>query len=808
MDATDRDFLIRTVIGEAGREPDVGQAAVAHVILNRLSTGKWGDTARDVVLAKNQFEPWMTRAGELMSIAPASPQYRRAAQIVDGVLTGQVEDPTGGATHFLNPDIVRQRRGGSLPEWAQGDGLQIGQHAFYAPNGPVQRQQTALDAINAGLGVKTDLAGAGIQPLAFAATAASQPQQKASAMPKAAPKQDDDVLNLYLKKDAGSPAPQQGGDEDVLNLYLKKDQAPAAAPVNPAAPATASKPLDNAATDDAFSASAKNVATGAVKGLGNAAGVVSNTKNLADYLVARTDSAITGRPVGDVLAQQQAVDQRIANDNPTVFGRIRNAISPTNVLPSAQTVQNWLLEKTGAYQPQSYPAQLVQGATDAVVSSLGPGVRGAPSGLPMAAPVSTIARQAPGIATSAAAGQSVSDATGDPLLGMLASAAPAAAAGAVKVAGNKLTGVMDPQTASLADAARNKYGIPINAGQMSESPFVRFLDSTTKRMPFSGAGESAAQQSQAFNRAVTNTFGENAPKLTPEVMARARDRIGASFDDVAARTPAIHADQTFMTDIQKVIQNAGAAVTEPEMKPIFNQVQNVLGKFQQNGGAITGQQFQALTKSGTPLAEAINSDNSNIANAAKNIKDALVDAMERSAPPEVAQQLQQAKLQWKNLRTVEDLAAKASTGDVSPALLKGRVNANNKGTYGAAYGGGGDLNELANIGQRFLKEPPSSGTAERSGILAMLSAGGAGAESMLAYHNPLMALYAAGVPIATLAAGRATGGVLRSEALANSLLNRSLGRPQAPGVANKLLNLATPALLQAGNPGRLGYAVP
>ena len=38
MDPTDRDTLIRTVSGEAGSEPIAGQAAVAHVILNRFNS--------------------------------------------------------------------------------------------------------------------------------------------------------------------------------------------------------------------------------------------------------------------------------------------------------------------------------------------------------------------------------------------------------------------------------------------------------------------------------------------------------------------------------------------------------------------------------------------------------------------------------------------------------------------------------------------------------------------------------------------------------------------------------------------------
>lgn len=138
ISAADRDLLIRTVIGEAGNQPDEGQAAVANVVLNRAAAGTYGGSGvQDVIFAKNQFEPWMTRKNELMAIDTGSKTYQRAAANVDQVLLGVASDPTGGATHFLQPDIVRQRRGGTPPDWAQGAGQRIGDHVFYAPEGKV-----------------------------------------------------------------------------------------------------------------------------------------------------------------------------------------------------------------------------------------------------------------------------------------------------------------------------------------------------------------------------------------------------------------------------------------------------------------------------------------------------------------------------------------------------------------------------------------------------------------------------------------------------------------------------------------------
>jgi spore germination cell wall hydrolase CwlJ-like protein len=132
--AEDHDYLIRTIVFEASDESDEGKAAVAHVILNRTKSGRWGDSIKDVVTDPWQFEPWMTRREEMEKLSPNDPRYQNAARIADAVLSGQMPDPTAGATHFLNPTIVRQRRGGSLPSWARGEGQPIGRHTFYSPN--------------------------------------------------------------------------------------------------------------------------------------------------------------------------------------------------------------------------------------------------------------------------------------------------------------------------------------------------------------------------------------------------------------------------------------------------------------------------------------------------------------------------------------------------------------------------------------------------------------------------------------------------------------------------------------------------
>ncbi len=159
-----RDYLIRTIVFEGSGETEIGKIAIGYVVLNRKRSGRWGGSIEDVVTSPWQFEPWMTRRRAMKKLAATDPGYRDAARIADKILMGDVADPTEGATHFLNPVIVRQRRGGTLPAWANGKGQPIGRHVFYAPSSDpatVQRSETGQSEPTALNQQEPQVAGAG-----------------------------------------------------------------------------------------------------------------------------------------------------------------------------------------------------------------------------------------------------------------------------------------------------------------------------------------------------------------------------------------------------------------------------------------------------------------------------------------------------------------------------------------------------------------------------------------------------------------------------------------------------------------------
>ena len=131
----DRDLIIRTIAAEtSGKTPEESQA-IAHVILNRIQSGKYGETPEDVLLAPSQFEPWSNRFGANypMRFTPESRRYGMGQTALEAALAN--EDITGGATNFWAPK-AQAALGRNVPPWApkMPDYTDIGMTRFHRPN--------------------------------------------------------------------------------------------------------------------------------------------------------------------------------------------------------------------------------------------------------------------------------------------------------------------------------------------------------------------------------------------------------------------------------------------------------------------------------------------------------------------------------------------------------------------------------------------------------------------------------------------------------------------------------------------------
>lgn len=726
----DRDIAIRTMLGEEGA-PEA-QAGVASVILNRAQSGKYGgNTLSGVALAPGQFEPWSTHAKDLEAIQPNDPSYQKAGKIFDSVASGETPDFTNGATHFYAP-AAQKALGRPAPQWASGAGTSLGQTLFYSPQGAVHYKAPAAQAIQVATsdqgkksnGAEPDIVDQYLKPMPSATPAAAAAPAKTAA--PASSSNQPDLIDQYLKPMPNAvPAHGAAPGSYPLGDPRNKGQVPASYTDNTVIPATG-------APDAPYRADAVDPSAPLSQNLKTAAGQAGNY--IADQVrgvPAAIGNAFEGGTQAAALGRQE--------------------MAQGNYLPT-MTQPGGILTNVGGHIAQL--AAPLTGVTNQFVTD----------------PV-TRATGSPAIGENAGV---VANSLVGPVLGPAARMIPSNLAA-------KVVGDISPETAALAQTARNQFGIPVNAGQMSSSPAVRFANSVVGKLPFSGAGPAREVTQTAFNNAVSNTFGESADKITPAVMSRAKSRIGGELDNIQANS-STRIDPQFVTDIHGTLNDAQSVLPPDEVRSLRNQVGKIYDVIDPRTGTISGESYQALTRQGAPLSQLQSSSNPNTAHYAGQLRDALDDAMERSAPPGVADRLREARSQYKSMKTIEDLAAKSPDGDISPASLMQKVSSK---FSTLPYGGGGDLGDLARIGQKFLKEPPSSGTAERFSMMGMgktLGSAGMGlfglhevAPGLLPAVGENAGLAAASVP-AALALGRATGAGLRSNWLANNMINRSLGR--------------------------------
>ena len=137
----DLDILARTIAAEARSESVLGQAAVAHVALNRLVSQHGGEeNLTDILLDNKQFSAWNENERQNYTdmknvyINKNDPSYENAKSISIAVLDGRITDPTYGSNHYYANKGANKI---STPYWydeqlkkSKTNRYQIGNHLF------------------------------------------------------------------------------------------------------------------------------------------------------------------------------------------------------------------------------------------------------------------------------------------------------------------------------------------------------------------------------------------------------------------------------------------------------------------------------------------------------------------------------------------------------------------------------------------------------------------------------------------------------------------------------------------------------
>lgn len=270
------------------------------------------------------------------------------------------------------------------------------------------------------------------------------------------------------------------------------------------------------------------------------------------------------------------------------------------------------------------------------------------------------------------------------------------------------------RVADLAKLAKDKYGIDLTAAQISDSPLLKTVASAFNALPFSGASKKAAEQESQWARQVSKTMGEDNSDLAAALPA-ARDRIGKVYDNLAANntakidTPHLISLTKTIDDFEPYDMTQGGSAT----KGLQQVATKILDATDQNN-EMTGEAYKALRSKIGKMR--MSTTDSNLQDALKSFQTTLDDAMRSNlANPADLAAWHAADKQWANMRTLEKLAPKDSSGQIDMKKLASvlsstqRSNAANRNAF--VYGSGDQtLPDLARIGTTFLdKGSPHGG---------------------------------------------------------------------------------------------------
>jgi hypothetical protein len=224
--------------------------------------------------------------------------------------------------------------------------------------------------------------------------------------------------------------------------------------------------------------------------------------------------------------------------------------------------------------------------------------------------------------------------------------------------------------------------------------------------------ELSGVQKQAYNKAIAKTMGESATNITPDVIQRAKDRLGSIYDDIASRNQ-IHFDDQLQKHLNDIRSEAEQVLNPTQFSTIDKQIANITNKAELQGGGLHGEQYQAIKKVLDKLSGGSDTD---IASYARELKESLLDGLTRTAKSvgndaDVAL-LKKTNQQYGNMKKIEDVVLKDPEGNVSPSLLMNSLST--KGKRYSFYQDDPQLAKLASAGKVVLPEKlPNSGTTAR-----------------------------------------------------------------------------------------------
>lgn len=339
--------------------------------------------------------------------------------------------------------------------------------------------------------------------------------------------------------------------------------------------------------------------------------------------------------------------------------------------------------------------------------------------------------------------------------------------GATKLAGkagsalrNSLTrGGVAPEVAALAKRAQD-LGINIPADRLVNSRPLNALASGLNYVPMSGRAATEDAMNSQLNRALSKTFGQDSSNVT-QALRKADDVLGGQFDDFL-RNNTVRVDQQFMADLAEAGNQASRELGSDGAGIISKQIDDILAKA--TTGEIDGQAAYNIKKT----LDRIGKRNTPEAYYALDLKQKLMDVLNRSVGEQKAGAFATLRKQYGSMLELEKLAKNGAEGEVSVARVANMKKIPNP-----------QMQELADIAAQFVKPREGQhGSAQRA-LVGALGFGAGGLPGLLG----------------GMAVGRAGNMALNSNAAKGLLMGQQLlGEPEALGLLTQGAYRALPLL--------------
>lgn len=310
---------------------------------------------------------------------------------------------------------------------------------------------------------------------------------------------------------------------------------------------------------------------------------------------------------------------------------------------------------------------------------------------------------------------------------------------------------VSPEVRALYGKAK-EMGIDIPLDRLTNSRPMNALAASLNYLPFSGRAATEDAMLSQLNRAASRTMGQDSSNI-PAALRQAKAALGGKFDDTLKSTT-IALDDTLQADLDAARALAKSELVPSQARIITGQIDDILNKGAT--GEIEGQAAYNIKRT----LDRIGKRNSPEAHYAQDLRNKIIDALNRSLGPDGAAEFGKVRQQYGNMKTLERMSPNGAEGEITAGRLGSARNIRSR-----------DLQDVADVAAQFVKTRESPHGAMQRIMMGGLLGGGAVTGTL-----PMVA--------GAMGAGRLANTALNSEALQQILMN--------PQMLDKLLS--NPAL--------------